>query len=180
METKRKKYDLTFNLTVVKFAEQNSGEAAARHFSVDPKRVREWRKNKAELQRLSEEDDKRARLRGGGRKKASEELEVSVCEWIHSMRAKHLRVSRKMIRAKEVYATVSDSRDEESFTASADANMTITCKYMITEISLRDLLISGLHRMSLCQGIGTETVFYRCRCTKMNLKRLINEYQSIA
>ncbi|GAA6099081.1 zinc finger protein 540-like [Tachysurus ichikawai] len=53
------------------------------------------------------EDDKRARLRGGGRKKASEELEVSVCEWIHSMRAKHLRVSRKMIRAKakEVYAT---------------------------------------------------------------------------
>ncbi|ROJ57631.1 Synaptonemal complex protein SC65 [Anabarilius grahami] len=78
METKRKKYDLTFKLTVVKFAEQNSGEAAARHFSVDPKRVREWRKNKAELQRLSKEDDKRARLRGGGRKKASEELEVSV------------------------------------------------------------------------------------------------------
>lgn len=121
METKRKKYDLTFKLTVVKFAEQNSGEAAARHFSVDPKRVREWRKNKAELQRLSEEDVKRARLRGGGRKKASEELEVSVCEWIYSMRAKHLRVSRKMIRAKakEVYATVSDGRDEESFTASA-------------------------------------------------------------
>uniref|UniRef100_A0A673H0R0 HTH CENPB-type domain-containing protein n=1 Tax=Sinocyclocheilus rhinocerous TaxID=307959 RepID=A0A673H0R0_9TELE len=121
METKRKKYDLTFKLTVVKFAEQNSGEAAARHFSVDPKRAKRVRKNKAELQRLSEEDDKRARLARLGRKKASEELEVSVCEWIHSMRAKHLRVSRKMIRAKakEVYATVSDGRDEESFTASA-------------------------------------------------------------
>uniref|UniRef100_A0AAY5KSE5 HTH CENPB-type domain-containing protein n=1 Tax=Esox lucius TaxID=8010 RepID=A0AAY5KSE5_ESOLU len=105
----------------VKFAEQNSGEAAARHFSIDLKRVREWRKLKAELQRLSEEDNKRARLRGGGRKKVSEELEVSVCEWIHSMRAKHLRVSRKMIRAKakEVYATVSDGRDEDRFTASA-------------------------------------------------------------
>ena len=90
METKRKKYDLTFKLTVVKFAEQNSGEAAARRFSIDPKRVREWRKHKAELQRLSEEDDKRARLQGGGRKKVSEELEVSVCEWIHSMRAKHV------------------------------------------------------------------------------------------
>uniref|UniRef100_A0A6Q2ZKZ2 HTH CENPB-type domain-containing protein n=1 Tax=Esox lucius TaxID=8010 RepID=A0A6Q2ZKZ2_ESOLU len=121
METKKKKYDLTFKLTVVKFAEQNSGEAAARHFSIDPKRVREWRKLKAELQRLSEEDNKRARLRGGGRKKVSEELEVSVCEWIHSMRAKHLRVSPKMIRAKakEVYATVSDGRDEDRFTASA-------------------------------------------------------------
>ncbi|KAG1968293.1 pogo transposable element with KRAB domain [Pimephales promelas] len=119
MATKRKQYDLTFKLTVVKFAEQNSGEAAARHFSVDPKRVREWRKNKAELQRLSNEGGKRARLRGGGRKKASEELEVIVCKWIHSMRAKHLRVSRRMIRtkAKEVYETVSDSRNR--FTASA-------------------------------------------------------------
>ncbi|XP_067283792.1 uncharacterized protein [Pseudorasbora parva] len=121
MTTKRKKYDLRFKLTVVKFAEKNSGEAAARHFLVDSKRVREWRKKKAELQRQSKEDDKRARLRGGGRKKASEELEASVCEWIHSMRAKHLRVSRKTIRAKakEVYATVSDGRDEERFTASA-------------------------------------------------------------
>ncbi|GAA6067376.1 synaptotagmin-6-like, partial [Tachysurus ichikawai] len=51
---KKKKYDLTFKLTVVKFAEKNSGEAAATHFSVDPKRVRECRKNKAELQRLSD------------------------------------------------------------------------------------------------------------------------------
>ncbi|GAA6077977.1 zinc finger protein 540-like [Tachysurus ichikawai] len=116
METKRKKYDLTFKLTEI--CRKKFGR---RHFSVHPNRVREWRKNKAGLQRLSEEDDKRARLRGGGRKKASEKLEVSMCEWIHSMRAKHLRVSRKMIRAKakEVYATVSDGRDEESFTASA-------------------------------------------------------------
>ncbi|KAK0155317.1 Pogo transposable element with KRAB domain [Merluccius polli] len=119
--TPRKKYDLKFKLSVVKFAEQNSGEAAARHFSVDPKRVREWRKNKSELQHLSEEDSKRARLRGRGRKKSSEELELQVCEWIHSMRARHLRVSRKMIRkkAKEIHATVSDSADVDVFAASA-------------------------------------------------------------
>ncbi|KAK0134673.1 TBC1 domain family member 13 [Merluccius polli] len=112
-------YDLKFKLSVVKFAEQNSGEAAARHFSVDSKRVREWRKNKSELQHLSEEDSKRARLRGGGRK--NEELELQVCEWIHSMRARHLRVSRKMIRkkAKEIHATVSDSADVDVFAASA-------------------------------------------------------------
>ncbi|XP_076137522.1 uncharacterized protein LOC143120928 isoform X3 [Alosa pseudoharengus] len=121
MMTKRKKYDLAFKLTVVKFAEQNSGEAAARHFSVDPKRVREWRKIKTELERLSEEDYKRARLRGGGRKKASEELELAVSEWIHSMHAKHLRLSHKMIRtkAKELYATGSGCMDGESFAASA-------------------------------------------------------------
>ncbi|XP_041959944.1 uncharacterized protein LOC121718798 isoform X2 [Alosa sapidissima] len=121
MTTMRKKYDLAFKLTVVKFAEQNSGEAAARHFSVDPKRVREWRKVKTELERLSEEDCKRARLRGGGRKKASEELELAVSKWIHSMHTKHLRLSHKMIRtkAKELYATGSGCMDGESFTASA-------------------------------------------------------------
>ncbi|KAM4625025.1 uncharacterized protein ACJ7VT_003510 [Polymixia lowei] len=114
MAANRKKYDLKFKLSVVNFAEQNSGEAAARHFSVDPKRVREWKKNKLELQRLPEEDCKRARLRGGGRKKTSQEMELALCEWIHGMRAQHIRVSRKMIRAKakEIYATVSDSNGE--------------------------------------------------------------------
>ena len=120
VQQKNKKYDLKFKLSVVKYAEENSGEAAARRFSVDPKRVRDWRKNKTELQRLSEEDSKRARLPGGGRKKASEELEINMREWVISKRARHERVSRKMIRAmaKQMYATVSDSRDEE-FAASA-------------------------------------------------------------
>ena len=118
---KKKKYDLKFKLSVIKFAEQNSGEAAARHFSVDPKGVREWRKRKAELQRLSEEDGTRSRLRGGGRKKSSEELELRVCEWIHSMRARHRTVSRRMIRkkAKEIHATLSDGTDVDAFAASA-------------------------------------------------------------
>ena len=54
-----KKYDLKFKLSVVKYAEENSGEPAARHFSIEPKRVRDWWKNKTELQRLSEEDSKK-------------------------------------------------------------------------------------------------------------------------
>ena len=35
--------------------------------------------------------------------------------WVISKQARHLRVSRKMIRVmvKQMYATVSDSRDEE-------------------------------------------------------------------
>ena len=37
-------------------------------------------KNQTELQRLSEEDSNRARLPGGGRKKASEELEINMQE----------------------------------------------------------------------------------------------------
>ena len=67
VQQKNKKYDLKFKLSVIKYAEENSGEAAARRFSVDPKRVRDWRKNKTELQSLSQEDSNRVRLPGGGR-----------------------------------------------------------------------------------------------------------------
>ena len=102
-------------LSVLKYAEEISGEAAARCFSVDPKRGRDSRKNNTELQRLSEEDSNRTRLTAGGRRKASEEPEINVRELVISKQARHERVSRKMIRAmeKQMYATVSDSRDEE-------------------------------------------------------------------
>ena len=73
VQQNNKKYHLKFKLSVVKYAEENSGEAAARCFSVDQKRVRE-----TELERLSEEDINRARLPAGGRKKASEEPEINM------------------------------------------------------------------------------------------------------
>ena len=57
VQQKNKKYDLKFKLSGIKYAEENSGEAAARRFSVDPKRVR---------------------LTGGGIKKASEEPEINM------------------------------------------------------------------------------------------------------
>ena len=100
---------MKFKLYAVKYPEENPGEAAARCFSVDPKRVRDWRINKTELQRLSKEDSNRTRLPGGGRKKSSKELEINMWEWVISKRARHERVSHKMIRAteKQMYATTS-------------------------------------------------------------------------
>ena len=105
------------------------GEAAARRFFVDPKRVRDWRKNQTELQRLSEEDSNRARLPGGGRKKASEELEINMQGWLMSKQAHHERVSRKMIRAmeKQMCATMSDSRDEEFAVSAGRLNNFLRC-----------------------------------------------------
>ena len=50
VQQKNKKYYLKFKLSVVKYAEENSGEAAARCLSVDPKRVTDWRKNQTEPQ----------------------------------------------------------------------------------------------------------------------------------
>lgn len=40
VQRKNKKYSLKFKLSVLKYAEENLGEAAMRHFS-DPKRVRD-------------------------------------------------------------------------------------------------------------------------------------------
>lgn len=111
---------MRFKLSAISFAEKHSTEAAARVFSVDPKRVRDWRKNKAALQRLSAEDGERARLHGGGRRKVSRELEFKMCEWFKGTRAKGLQVSRRLIRIKaaEIYATVKDARDGDNFVAS--------------------------------------------------------------
>lgn len=116
---KKRKFEMKFKLAVVKYAEQNSGEAAAREFNVDPKRVREWKKKKGELASHAATDATRARLSGGGRKKVSEELENNLCQWIHHARGRNIRVSRKMIRlkAKELYATAGDKRDGDVFGA---------------------------------------------------------------
>ena len=61
VQQKNKKLNLKFKLSVVKDAEENSGEAAARRFPAGTKRVRDWRKNKTELQRPSKEDRAMAR-----------------------------------------------------------------------------------------------------------------------
>ena len=41
-------------------------------------------KNQTELQCLSEEDSNKARLPGGGGKKSSEELEITMRDWVIS------------------------------------------------------------------------------------------------
>ena len=118
VQQKNKKYDLKFKLSVIKYAVENLEEAAIRRFSVDLKRERDWWKNQTELQRLSEEDSKRARLPGGGRKKASEELEINVGMSYQQTGTPRESVPQNDQGDAQMYATVSDSRNEE-FVASA-------------------------------------------------------------
>lgn len=103
----RRKFDFKFKERVLQYAEGNSAEETARHFNIDSKRVRYWRKQKEELLLA---DQGRARVAGGGRKKLSEELEERLSEWIYSMRDEHKRVSRNMIKKKalEIYPSVSN------------------------------------------------------------------------
>ena len=49
MAQKRKSFDLTYKLNAVEGAEKKSKEAAAREFSVDAKRIREWCSQKEKL-----------------------------------------------------------------------------------------------------------------------------------
>ena len=57
-------YDMDFKLKVVACAGEESNRGAARRFGVDEKRVREWRKLKAEI---AERGPKLKQLQGGGK-----------------------------------------------------------------------------------------------------------------
>ena len=101
-DRQRRKFDVKFKEQVLQYAREHSGVKAAKHFNVDPRQIRYWKKQQNEL---SGAEKSRARLSGGGRKKVSEDLETELIEWIHDMRQKHNRVSRKMIqiKARELY-----------------------------------------------------------------------------
>jgi len=99
--SKRKSYDAVFKLKAVEVAEKKCKEAAAREFKVDPKRIREWCKQKKELTEFTKAKKSRRKcLTGGGRKANNEEMEEVLFSWIADMRGQNLRVSRKMIRLK--------------------------------------------------------------------------------
>ena len=88
----KRSYDMAFKLKVVACAEAESNRGAARKFGIDEKRVREWRKCKAEI---AEREPKKRRLLGGGKKTLlSVDKEEQLVNWIESLRSKYLRVTR--------------------------------------------------------------------------------------
>ena len=92
---KRHSYSISTKLEAIAYAESNSKEAATRKFCVDAKRIREWCQKKAEFENAAN-----PRLDGGGRKPLSTALEEGVLEWIHDIRARGQRVSRRAISKK--------------------------------------------------------------------------------
>ena len=114
-----KSYSLKFKLEVIGDAEKTTIGAASRKFSIDRKRVREWLKQKDAINEKLQATtgwSKKKRLDGGGRKLGDEEFENHVLEWIHSQRARNLRVSRKMImkKAKLFAASKAEASGTES------------------------------------------------------------------
>ena len=77
---KVKSYPLDLKKEIVDYAIKNSNREAGRRYSVDEKRVREWRNKMDEIKaRVADKSGlKRRRLDGGGRKITTEELEEEV------------------------------------------------------------------------------------------------------
>ena len=95
-------YTLEFKMNAIRYAEINGNASTGRKFSVDRKRIRDWRATKEKIIELSgkEKGKKKKRCIGGGRKPFSERLEEIILEWIYDRRSKGLHVSRKLIMKK--------------------------------------------------------------------------------
>ncbi|PFX24015.1 Proto-oncogene tyrosine-protein kinase receptor Ret [Stylophora pistillata] len=95
---------------------------ASKRFSIDEKRVREWRAKKSNIEDLlgSTKGKQRSRLSGGGRKPLSAKVEELLLEWIENRRARGLRVSCKLImkKAEVTYMTENNLVDNDDFKAS--------------------------------------------------------------
>ena len=99
---KIKKYSLSFKKEVIAYAEIRGNRPTSKQFSVDERRIREWRANKSNIEGLlgAAKGKQWSRLSGGDRKPLSVKLEEVVLEWIESRRARGLRVSCKLIMKK--------------------------------------------------------------------------------
>ena len=109
---------MEFKKQIVVCAEANSNKSAASHFDVEPKRVREWKKD---FEKIKSTKSNRQRLDGGGRKCIDKDLEEDLVHWIYEKRSKTLHVSRKMImwKAKNIFdAKNEDPATKDSFFAS--------------------------------------------------------------
>lgn len=98
-----KKYNLSFKKEVIAYDEINGNRSASRRFSVDERRIREWRAIMSNIEGLlgtTAKAKQRSRLGGGGRKPLSAKLEEVMLKWIESRRSRGLRVSCKVIMKK--------------------------------------------------------------------------------
>ena len=95
-----KKYDLKTKVAALDYLKNHSLEQTARTFQVDPKRIRDWRKDGSQIreQAGASSGAARKRLRGGGRKPRDKILEERLRDQILLHRENRLRVSRTMIQ----------------------------------------------------------------------------------
>ena len=110
---KKRSFDAAFKLKVVAYSKTCSNREAARKFSIDKKRVREW---KSQEDKLITSSSKKRRLSGGRMAQLPDMEEVLVC-WIDEMRSNNLRVTRSSIQRKSLELCQSEE-EQPDFNAS--------------------------------------------------------------
>uniref|UniRef100_T1IMM1 HTH CENPB-type domain-containing protein n=1 Tax=Strigamia maritima TaxID=126957 RepID=T1IMM1_STRMM len=173
-------FDLKFKLEVLNFAEENSGEAAARKFGVTPSTIRGWKRNKEEIiftALYASDGAKKKRVQGAGRKLISAELESDLMEWILEKQRNHERVSRKMIRkiASDIFASYEDSR-KETFKASPGWLSKFLKR---NNLSLRHKLATKPQQNNLME-INEKIARFIHNTNQLRIKNTIKEHEIIA
>ena len=109
---RRKSYSVELKLQIVSEAKVSSYSDIARRYKIDRACIREWSKNEKKLSEImkrhthvskstgKQENIKKFRLEGGGRKILDENLESVLFEVVVSRRLKGLRVTRETIKEK--------------------------------------------------------------------------------
>ncbi|GIY69360.1 HTH CENPB-type domain-containing protein [Caerostris darwini] len=93
MSGKRNSYTADFKLQVIAFAEKHNNIVAARHFSVNEKQVREWRKKRLELEVIP-----KSKKASRGHRPMFHALEEKLAAWIQESRMNGFMVTRSAIR----------------------------------------------------------------------------------
>ena len=94
--TKRRKYEASFKLKVIKKAKESNNCAAARAFDITEKMARDWRKNEDTIKKMPM---KKCSMRRGIA--CWPDLENNVAGWVEEQRQNCYVVTRNMMR---VYA----------------------------------------------------------------------------
>ena len=103
---------MEFKQAFVKFTMENSNRSAAQKCSVEPKYVREWRKN---FEKIISTKSSKQRSEDGERKYFDSDQEDKLVAWVYEQRGKMHHSSRKMImfKAKKYLTTKTKTQPYE-------------------------------------------------------------------
>jgi transposase-like protein len=101
---KKRSYTVAFKLEVISCAEQTSKNNAAKQYKINRKRVKEWIKQKSEIEAIKNNKNLNSKqirvLSGRGRKLMYPELEYELLEFVKKMREEKNCVTTLMIQDK--------------------------------------------------------------------------------
>lgn len=111
----RNAYDSNFKLEVVSFAEKHTNAETTRHYGINEKLVRDWKKSKTKLEAL-EKPVKKIRFNSS----PIEDIEKELIAWVTNSIDQGYIVNRGAIRRKALeYATKDNTLASQDFKASA-------------------------------------------------------------